>query len=114
MKAIESRSLASIVRGLMARSRSRSGMLSSNKAAQAGSGANVATRDSLKRLRRQRGQKKAGHPPGLLLLHDDEAYFAAISAMVMSSMRLEKPHSLSYHDSTFTSVPPMTRVWVAS
>jgi hypothetical protein len=42
------------------------------------------------------------------------SYFAAISAVVMSSMRLEKPHSLSYHERTFTRVPPMTRVWVAS
>jgi hypothetical protein len=35
-------------------------------------------------------------------------------ASVVSSMRLEKPHSLSYQDSTFTSVPPMTLVSVAS
>ena len=41
-------------------------------------------------------------------------YLAAISARVMSSMRLEKPHSLSYQDSTLTRVPPMTRVWVLS
>ncbi len=45
---------------------------------------------------------------------DGETYFAAISALVMSSMRLEKPHSLSYQLNTFTNVPPMTRVWVAS
>jgi hypothetical protein len=44
----------------------------------------------------------------------ESAYFAAINATVMSSMRLEKPHSLSYQLSTFTRVPPMTRVWVAS
>lgn len=36
------------------------------------------------------------------------------NASVMSSMRLEKPHSLSYHDSTLTRVPPITRVCVAS
>jgi len=41
-------------------------------------------------------------------------YFAAISASVMSSMRLEKPHSLSYQLSTLTIVPCMTRVWVES
>ncbi len=39
---------------------------------------------------------------------------AAISASVISSMRLEKPHSLSYQLSTLTRVPPITRVWVAS
>lgn len=42
------------------------------------------------------------------------AYLAAIRATAMSSMRLEKPHSLSYQDSTLTIVPCMTRVWVAS
>lgn len=41
-------------------------------------------------------------------------HLAAISATVMSSMRLEKPHSLSYQLSTLTRVPPITRVWVAS
>src|SRR3990170_4812992 len=43
-----------------------------------------------------------------------ERYFAFISAMVTSSMRLLKPHSLSYHDSAFTNVPPVTLVSVAS
>ena len=38
------------------------------------------------------------------------SYFAFINALVMSSMRFEKPHSLSYHENTLTSVPPMTRV----
>jgi hypothetical protein len=32
-------------------------------------------------------------------------YLAAISATVVSSMRFEKPHSLSYHDDTFTRRP---------
>ena len=41
-------------------------------------------------------------------------YFAAISASVVSSMRLLKPHSLSYQAQTLTSVPPMTCVSVAS
>src|SRR4051812_48772324 len=40
-------------------------------------------------------------------------YFAFISATVVSSMRFEKPHSLSYHDETFTSRPD-TLVSVAS
>lgn len=52
--------------------------------------------------------------PALRFPLDDAAYFAAISASVVSSMRLLKPHSLSYHESTFTSVPPMTRVCVLS
>ena len=46
--------------------------------------------------------------------HDSLAYFAAIKASVVSSMRLEKPHSLSYQLSTLTIVPCMTRVWVLS
>ena len=32
-------------------------------------------------------------------------YFAFISATVVSSMRFEKPHSLSYHDETLTRRP---------
>ena len=40
-------------------------------------------------------------------------YFAAISATVVSSMRFEKPHSLSYHDETLTRRPE-TLVRVAS
>ena len=35
-------------------------------------------------------------------------------ASVVSSMRLEKPHSLSYQAQTLTSVPPITLVSVAS
>jgi hypothetical protein len=38
---------------------------------------------------------------------------ALTSASVVSSMRLEKPHSLSYQAHTLTSVPPMTLVRVA-
>ena len=41
------------------------------------------------------------------------AYFAAISAIVVSSMRFEKPHSLSYQDETLTKRPE-TLVRVAS
>lgn len=40
-------------------------------------------------------------------------YFAPISATVVSSMRFEKPHSLSYHEQTFTR-RPATLVQVAS
>ena len=32
-------------------------------------------------------------------------YCAFISATVVSSMRFEKPHSLSYHEDTFTRRP---------
>ena len=35
-------------------------------------------------------------------------------AVTVSSMRLEKPHSLSYQEQTFTSVPSITLVRVAS
>ena len=41
------------------------------------------------------------------------AYFAATSATVVSSIRLEKPHSLSYQLETFTS-RPLTLVRVES
>lgn len=40
-------------------------------------------------------------------------YFAFISATVVSSMRLEKPHSLSYQEDTLTRRPD-TLVRVAS
>ncbi len=42
------------------------------------------------------------------------SYLAFDQASVVSSMRLENPHSLSYHEQTFTSVPSMTLVSVAS
>jgi len=41
-------------------------------------------------------------------------YFALMNAMVVSSIRLEKPHSLSYQPPTFTSMPSDTLVMVAS
>ena len=41
-------------------------------------------------------------------------YPAFIRAMVVSSMRLENPHSLSYQATTFTVVPSMTLVSEAS
>src|SRR6266853_3802802 len=41
-------------------------------------------------------------------------YFAFINATVTSSIRLLKPHSLSYQEDTFTSVPADTLVRVAS
>ena len=48
-----------------------------------------------------------------LELHRHARYFAAISATVVSSIRLEKPHSLSYQLDTFTR-RPATLVSVAS
>ena len=41
-------------------------------------------------------------------------YFALTKASVVSSMRLEKPHSLSYQLHTLTRVPPITWVSVLS
>src|SRR5262245_34475402 len=49
---------------------------------------------------------------GILVL-DAEAYFALANTNQVSSMRFEKPHSLSYQDDTFTSRPD-TLVSVAS
>src|SRR4249920_3459322 len=42
------------------------------------------------------------------------SYLAFINATVVSSIRLLKPHSLSYQAETFTSVPSTTLVRVAS
>src|SRR5882672_10297013 len=42
------------------------------------------------------------------------AYFAPISSTATSSIRLLNPHSLSYQENTFTSVPPDTLVSVES
>lgn len=41
-------------------------------------------------------------------------YFAFTRAMVVSSMRLENPHSLSYHANTLTNLPSITFVRPAS
>ena len=41
-------------------------------------------------------------------------YEAFDQAIVVSSMRFEKPHSLSYQEHTLTSVPSVTRVSVES
>ena len=41
-------------------------------------------------------------------------FFACDQARATSSMRFEKPHSLSYHDTAFTRLPSVTSVWVAS
>ena len=46
--------------------------------------------------------------------HPQDLHDAFDQASVVSSMRLEKPHSLSYQEHTFTSVPSMTLVSVAS
>jgi hypothetical protein len=64
--------------------------------------------------RRDATKKAPASPPGPGSTRALEAYFAFANASVMSSMRLEKPHSLSYHESTLTSVPCMTRVCVES
>ena len=42
------------------------------------------------------------------------SYEAFIKAMQVSSMRLEKPHSLSYQEQAFTVVPFTTLVMAAS
>gem|GEM_PF-3812456 len=49
-------------------------------------------------------RKKAPARGAFYLLHHAD-YLAFISATVVSSMRFEKPHSLSYHDDTFTRRP---------
>ena len=46
--------------------------------------------------------------------HAQYFHAALAQASVVSIMRLEKPHSLSYQANTFTSVPSMTFVSVAS
>jgi hypothetical protein len=55
-------------------------------------------------------KKKPAQPAGFFSemsarLAGMQAYFAFISATVVSSMRFEKPHSLSYHDDTLTRRP---------
>jgi len=59
-------------------------------------------------------ETKSPASAGLFVTPEPPDYFAFNNATVMSSMRFEKPHSLSYQDSTLTSVPPMTRVCVLS
>lgn len=51
----------------------------------------------------KRGPKK--NAPEGVFVDAAEYYLAFIRATVVSSMRFEKPHSLSYHDDTFTSRP---------
>ena len=53
------------------------------------------------RYRRQASSHKSQHPQGSLL----GGYSALHSARQLSSMRLEKPHSLSYQASTFSNLP---------
>ena len=45
---------------------------------------------------------------------DTVCYFAFINATVVSSIRFENPHSLSYQEHTFTRVPSDTLVRVES
>ena len=56
---------------------------------------------------RQRLHQQHGHGPG-------PPYFAFTIASIVSSIRLEKPHSLSYHEQTLTRRPPIARVSSAS
>ena len=66
-------------------------------------------------LLHMRGRPDASAGPSLAgCVAERAAYFAASNASVMSSMRLEKPHSLSYQASTLTKVPPVTLVRVLS
>src|ERR1700681_3444470 len=60
-------------------------------------------------LAHRRGMRDKEVAHGALLCR----YRAAIKAIVVSSMRFEKPHSLSYHEDTLTSLPE-TLVSVAS
>src|SRR3569832_1845965 len=60
----------------------------------------------------ENGRRKTGREPHRLIRtgNPDEStwrtfYFAFIKATVVSSMRLKKPHSLSYQDETLTSRP---------
>jgi hypothetical protein len=55
----------------------------------------------------------AGMSPQLRIARDAITYFALASATAVSSMRFEKPHSLSYQLDTFTRRPD-TLVSVAS
>ena len=57
------------------------------------------------------GQCEVGH---LDNRHGLAFYFALTSATVVSSIRFENPHSLSYQAITLTIVPSMTLVSVAS
>ncbi len=51
----------------------------------------------------------AGTSPAMTTTMIDQSNFPIATAV--SDMRLEKPHSLSYHDNTRTSVPFCTLVW---
>ena len=44
----------------------------------------------------------------------NDALYSAANASVVSSIRFEKPHSLSYHEQIFTSLPSITFVSVES
>src|SRR5690606_28205149 len=57
--------------------------------------------------------KQKRHFRGVFRILRTPPYFAFIKATVVSSIRLEKPHSLSYQDETFTRRPD-TLVSVAS
>ena len=44
-------------------------------------------------------------------LRSDDLQTSLPIATAVSTMRFEKPHSLSYHDITRTNVPSITLVW---
>ena len=48
------------------------------------------------------------------IVNPEHAQDAFISAMQVSSIRLEKPHSLSYQEQTLTVLPLTTRVMAQS
>src|SRR5208283_4439915 len=49
----------------------------------------------------------------IILYFTTKNYLACMNALVVSSMRNEKAHSLSYHDNTL-AVLPITLVWLDS
>ncbi len=47
---------------------------------------------------------------GIITASWNQEIFWPASSFIISSMRQEKPHSLSYQENTFTRVPPITIV----
>nr|CDQ33547.1 hypothetical protein BN993_02991 [Virgibacillus halodenitrificans] len=62
---------------------------------------------------RECARRMSGRSHTVWLRHRRWPYLAACIASAVSSIRLEKPHSLSYHAITLTR-RPLTRVWLAS
>src|SRR6266567_475302 len=59
----------------------------------------------------RRSRVGAGRGVEHALINLSSNQISLLMATAVSDMRLEKPHSLSYHDMTRTSVPPTTLVW---